>query len=92
VKVGFGCGDLRRRLGLNGKSGMPDGAVPPTYASWVLDSMDRWLARTFSAAMELDRWVMDHLTDAVTDHVMPVADRAVQRGRRMLSSHRPDSR
>jgi hypothetical protein len=68
--------------------GMPDGAGLPTYACWVLDSMDQWLVRTLHAAMALDRRLMGHLTDAVTDHVMPVADRAVRRGRRLLSSHR----
>jgi hypothetical protein len=54
----------------------------------VLDSMDRWLIRTFSGAMELDRWVIAHLTDVLNDRVLPVVDRAVERGRRLFTPHR----
>jgi hypothetical protein len=54
----------------------------------VLDSMDRWLVRTLDGAMELDRWVIAHLTDVLNDHVLPAVARSVERGRRLFAPPR----
>jgi hypothetical protein len=54
----------------------------------VLDSWDRRLIVAVNAAMALDRWVMAHLSDVLSDVVLPAVDRAVQHGRRLLGPRR----
>jgi hypothetical protein len=50
--------------------------------------MDRWLVRTFDGAMDLDRWVIAHLTDVLNDHVLPAVARSVDRCRRIFTAQR----
>jgi hypothetical protein len=50
----------------------------------VLDVLDRWLVTALTAAMDLDRRVLERLAGATDDVLLPAVDRTVRRGRRLL--------
>ncbi|MGC9667179.1 hypothetical protein ACNTMW_11565 [Planosporangium sp. 12N6] len=54
----------------------------------MLQSLDRWVVKAVTGAMALDRWAVEAVTRPITDDVLPAVDRAVQRGRRLLSARR----
>jgi hypothetical protein len=50
----------------------------------MLKVVERWLHKAMAGSLALDRWALAHLADAMENGV-PAVDRAIERGRRLLS-------